>query len=89
MNKSFHQVIPTQEPAPASWLSTQELKRRIAEAALESSSLSVSDYIEKLPSLNQLTVMCEQVALSLGLTLDFEDAAAPNSDKRDLIFWWE
>lgn len=81
--------ILQQEPVENSWLDKLNLKAKI-EAVIENQcSLSISDFIERLPSNEKIDEICESVELSLGLSLEWEDIAAPGSDKRDLVFSWE
>lgn len=90
LSAEFHRSIPIQKAINDSWLDAKNLKARIAEAIADGKdSVAIPDYIKRLSSLENLEAICEKLALSLGLSLDFEDRSSPGADKRDLVFWRE
>lgn len=81
---------PQQKPALNSWLNEDNLEIEIEEAMTkQKNGLCITNWVDTLPSNEKLDEICKEVGLRLELSLQWKDEAAPGSDKRDLIFFWE
>ena len=81
-------ILPPQ-PSSDSWLNADSLREKIEEAIdCNRNSIDCTDWVESLPSEEEIEVMCDEVAIILGLTtIDFESNI--NLNTRNLLIYWE
>lgn len=86
--KNFNRLIPVAESSDNSYFCREWLINRIEKIEPPEDYFALSDYIERLPSFDEIRSIAEDVAIFLGLVIEVEKFSADNSGKLDLLFSW-